>query len=304
MSQNESTETESVATPNIFAQPLSIFGIPVDRETIFSSHKKIYKPRIEKRQRKLIVKATSLKFFLQAQEVIRCLATGYSPIRTLEQVITGPAFIFFKRAIFVFTNQRILHVRTNFSRKAGHCVSQILYEDCKAVLLKGRSLIVSYKGGQQEVFNYISRPEKKKVKALIDELQLKPKDPAVFKTRVALCPSCASVLKKGKSICEACKLKFKSPRAAKWLSLVLPGGGYFYCNHVLMGTAAAVVEVAAIGFLLFQWLDYRDGLELKWSLLFIAVGVLILEKIVTTFHSTLMTQDQIPKAYDFETPRI
>lgn len=304
MPQNADAEKESAVTANIFAQPLSIFGMPVDRETIFSNHKKIYKPRVEKRQRNLIVKATSLKFYLHPQECIRCLTTGYSPIRIVEQALTGPAFLFFKRAIFVFTDQRILHVRTSFSRKTRHSVSQILYEDCSAILMKGRSLIVCYKGGKQEVFNYIGLREKKKIKSLLDELQLKPKDPAVFSSRVALCPSCASVLKKRNSQCEACKLKFKSSRAAMWLSLVLPGGGYFYCNHTLLGTAVAVVEVAAIGLLIFQWLDYRNGLALQWGLLLLAAGVLILEKTVATFHSVQMTQDNIPKAQDFETPRV
>jgi hypothetical protein len=33
-----------------------IFGLPVDRESMFSNHKKVYKKRTEKRQRKLIIK--------------------------------------------------------------------------------------------------------------------------------------------------------------------------------------------------------------------------------------------------------
>ena len=33
-----------------------IFGLPVDREFLLSNHKDIYKKRIEKRQRKLIVR--------------------------------------------------------------------------------------------------------------------------------------------------------------------------------------------------------------------------------------------------------
>ena len=60
-------------SPNIFARPLSIFGVPVDRETIFSNHKGMYKSRIEKRQRKLIVKTTHLniKFFLHNNSLER-----------------------------------------------------------------------------------------------------------------------------------------------------------------------------------------------------------------------------------------
>ena len=40
-----------------------IFGLPIDREILFSNHKDVYKKRVEKRQRKLIVKTSFLKPF-------------------------------------------------------------------------------------------------------------------------------------------------------------------------------------------------------------------------------------------------
>ena len=46
-----------------------VFGLPVDREILFSNHKDIYKKRIEKRQRKLIVKI-SFFTFVQLIQVI------------------------------------------------------------------------------------------------------------------------------------------------------------------------------------------------------------------------------------------
>ena len=100
---------------NIFGQPLSIFGVPVERDTIFSDHKGNYRNRVEKRQRQLIVKTTFVKFFLSHDERILCLTTAYSPISVLEQVLTGPAFLFFKRALLVFTDKRILHIPTYFA---------------------------------------------------------------------------------------------------------------------------------------------------------------------------------------------
>jgi hypothetical protein len=299
MPQSQNIEKESVVSPNIFAMPLLIFNLPVDREIIFTDHKKIHKPRIEKRQRKLIVKVTALKFLLQPKELIRCLTTGYSPISVLEQIITGLAFVFFRRAIFIFTNQRILHVRTSFRRRIGNSVSQILYQDCRAIFIKGRALVVCYKSGQREIFNYIGRLEIKKIKALIEELPLQAETRAVFGSRVALCPSCANVLNSNSSICKSCKLKFKSPVIAKWLSLILPGGGYLYCKQVLLGGVAAIAEIAAIAFLIVQWLDFRKGLPLQWSILAAVAGGLVLEKIVTTFHATQMCLDHIPKPAHF-----
>ena len=53
-----------------------IFGLPVDREILFSNRKNLYKKRIEKRQRKLIVKMSFLKPFLKKGERILLITTG------------------------------------------------------------------------------------------------------------------------------------------------------------------------------------------------------------------------------------
>ena len=62
-----------------------IFGLPVDRQTLFSNHKEIYKKRVESRQRKLIIKLSFLKPFLKTGEKILLISTGYSPLNSLPQ---------------------------------------------------------------------------------------------------------------------------------------------------------------------------------------------------------------------------
>ena len=69
-----------------------IFGLPVDRKTLFSNHKKVYKKRIEKRQRKLIIKLPFLKPFLKRGEHILMITTGYSPLASIAQYVTGFVF--------------------------------------------------------------------------------------------------------------------------------------------------------------------------------------------------------------------
>jgi hypothetical protein len=54
------TSSGAMQSLNIFGQPLTIFGVPVDREKIFANHKGIYQKRVEKRQRKLIVDRKSV----------------------------------------------------------------------------------------------------------------------------------------------------------------------------------------------------------------------------------------------------
>ena len=53
---------EAAFKPVGFMGP-QIFGLPVDRDILFSNHKDIYKKRVEKRQRKLIVKISFFKLF-------------------------------------------------------------------------------------------------------------------------------------------------------------------------------------------------------------------------------------------------
>jgi hypothetical protein len=42
-----------------------LFGLPVDRDVLFSDHKSIYRQRIEKQQTKLIGKISFMKPFLK-----------------------------------------------------------------------------------------------------------------------------------------------------------------------------------------------------------------------------------------------
>lgn len=297
-------DSKSTRSANIFGRPLSIFGVPVDRNIIFSDFKGRYKSKIEKRQRKLIVKSTFIKFFLHHDESIRCLTTGYSPITALEQLYTGLAFIFFKRAIFVFTNKRMLHVPTRFNRSTMDAVSQVWYEDCAQFELKGRTLVVKYNNGKEEQFLYIARKEKKKLKALLASIQLKPKAAGRLNGRVHLCPSCTSVLNAKSNHCPACKLKFKSGVQAKLRSLLIPGGGYFYTRYPVLGTVLGVAEITAITKLIMDGMALNQGAQVRLSVTAVLACGLILEKLISAYHTDQLTRNFIPVSKDFARRKI
>ncbi len=284
---------------NIFSQPLTIFDVPVDRETIFKSHKGVYKKQVEKRQRKLIVKSTAIKFFLQDDETIRCLTTGYSPVSILEQVLTGPAFIFFKRALLIFTNKRILHMPTHFDRSPRSTLSQILYEDCAWLEIKGRALHVQYKNGRNEIFPYVGRKEKKKLRILISELTLSPKDAGRLQERVYLCPSCTSILPKTANKCEGCSLGFKTALQGKLFASLIPGGGYFYARYQVMGALAALTELFLIGYIIVQWFAYQKQVPINYWLALAAIAGLIAAKAVGAYHTSTLLKDFVPLKEDF-----
>ncbi len=296
-----STSTESA---NIFGRPLSIFGVPVDREIIFTDFKGRYKGKIEKRQRKLIVKSTFIKFFLHHDESIKCLTTGYSPISALEQLYTGLAFLFFKRAIFVFTNKRIFHIPTRFNRSTMDSVSQVWYEDCAHLSLKGRTLLVKYKDGSEEQFPYIGRKDRKKLKTLLAAIKLKPKAAGNLNARVHLCPSCTNVLDPKSDLCPTCKLKFKAGFQAKLRSLLLPGGGYFYTRHPVMGTILGIAEIGVITKLILDAIALNQGFHVDLGLMAALIFGLIAEKLISAYHTDQLTRDFIPEPKDFAVRKI
>ena len=175
-----------------------IFGLPVDRDVLFSNHKHIYKKRTEKRQRKLIVKLSFLKPFLKTGEKILLITSGYSPITSLAQYATGFLFVYLKRSLFVFTNHRIFHVPTTTNYKFKQSISQILYVDCESIILKGGTLTVQYaKYGKTEKFKAIALSERKKIKALMKQMPLSGTQSQLGQ-RSHLCPQCTQLLEAGK----------------------------------------------------------------------------------------------------------
>jgi len=304
MPQAQAVASKPMDSLNIFGQPLSIFGVPVERDTIFSDHKGHYKNRVEKRQRQLIVKTTFVKLFLYHDERILCLTTGYSPISVLEQILTGPAFLFFKRALLVFTDKRILHIPTRFDHSPRGAISQIRYDDCAHVTLKGRCLIIEYKNGQQEIFPYLGLKERKKIKVLLDSAAIKPKETGLLKKRVYLCPSCTNVLSAGKYICPTCKMEFKSSLKAKLRSVFIPGGGYLYNRLPFPGVVAGLLETALLIYLVYNISLLKSGQPISFSMTALFAGLLIGEKFIATFHSQQLTHYFIPEKKDFAIRKI
>jgi hypothetical protein len=77
--------------------------------------------------------------------------------------------------------------------------------------------------------------------------------------------------------------------------VLLPGGGYFYTNHPVMGTVDALVEsYFLIGVLAAVILGLLgDAQALPPAVLFAAI--LVLEKLITIYHSNSFLAEYIPQ---------
>ncbi|MGD9055732.1 MAG: hypothetical protein PVJ41_01420 [Desulfobacterales bacterium] len=278
-----------------------IFGLPVDRDTLFSNHQEIYKKRVEKRQRKLIVKLSFLKPFLKKGEKILLSTSGYSPINSLSQYATGFFFVYLKRSLFVFTNYRIFHVPTTPIYKFKQSISQILYADCQSIALKGGTLSVQYaNNGITEKFKAIGLPERKKIKALMKRMPLSGTQSQLGR-RSHLCPRCTTLLESGKYTCSACQLKFKNKIAAFILAILFPGGGYFYTRHYFIGLLTAIVEISLMGYFYLLWQDVIHKPENRVLYLVGLVTIFVIIKIISVIHSSHFIEEFIPTKKQIQT---
>ena len=275
-----------------------IFGLPVDRKTLFSNHKKIYKKRIEKRQRKLIIKLAFLKPFLKRGEHIMLISTGYSPLTSLAQYVTGFVFVYLKRSLFVFTNHRILHIPTTPSYQYKGAVSQIAYSGCQSIALKGGTLVVEYGNfGKVETFKGIPVAERKKIRALLQKVSLSGTKGDLAE-RKHLCPRCTHLLDAGKYACQNCQLKFKNKLLARIIAIIIPGGGYFYTRHYLIGFLNAVLELFLlfyIGYIILSLSRAQSGSQESIFLLVILVAAFLIQKIIAVIHSSHFIDEFIPR---------
>lgn len=278
-----------------------IFGLPVDRDTLFSNHKEIYKKRVENRQRKLIVKLPFLKPFLKKGEKILLVSTGYSPLNSLPQYATGFLFVYLKRSLFVFTNHRIFHVPTTPIYKFKQSISQILYVDCQSISLKGGTLSVQYaKNGKTEKFKAMALSERRKIKALMKRMPLSGTQSRLSR-RCHLCPRCTAILEIGSYTCEVCQLKFKSKAAAYILAILFPGGGYFYTRHYFIGLMNAIVEVFLLAYF---YLILQNVIKKPEDRLIYLVGlgaIFVIIKIISVIHSTHFIEEFIPRKKNVQT---
>ncbi|MEJ2284378.1 MAG: hypothetical protein P8X85_12370 [Desulfobacterales bacterium] len=280
--------------PAGFMSP-KVFGLPVDRDILFSNHKNIYKKRIEKRQRKLFVKLGPLKPFFRKNEYILLVTTGYAPLASLGQYLTGFAFSYLKRSLFVFTNQRIIHLPTTTSYKYKNSLAQIAYAGCQSITLKRGTLVVQYaNSGPSEKFKAIGAQERKKIRALLKKHIPLSGTQAQLAGRIHICPRCARRLVENKYECSKCQLSFKSKLMAAFLAIILPGGGYFYVRQFLIGALDAVLEIFLLIWSILLLRDFYNQAPVNTIYLVVIPALYLYIKITAIIHSNHFIADFIP----------
>lgn len=275
-----------------------LYGLAIEPDILFSDHKNIFKKGIERRQSKLAQKVTYLKRFLEEDEKIVCITTGCSPMSFLEQWLMGAWIYSIKRCLLVFTNKRVLHIPTKTNYSFRNSIAHILHTDCQSIMLKGRTLVVEYAKKEKEKFYYIASKEKKKIKTFLATLSLEGQQSDMQRTH--LCPRCTAELIANEYTCPNCQLEFKNKAKCKKISILYPGGGYFYTGHPFLGVGDAITEIYLSLLVILFLIDTVGGSEGAGSGALVFGGLLAIEKLITVHDSSKFIDEYIPKEKDID----
>jgi len=274
--------------------------LPINGDYAFTNLRGKFREKIKKKQLRILRDFVHvLKHCLEPDEEILLSMRGVSPFKILEQLTTGWWIFVIKRCVLVLTNKRILHFPATSKYGPRDSVSQIGFNDMEKFKAK-RKITFWYKNGLKEVFYQVKNG--RKFSSILTSMNIASSSPSLQRTRHHLCPKCLSVLKKDFYQCSKCRLDFKDPAAARMYSIFLPGGGYFYTRHPLLGFFDALVELPLLFFSLLYLAGYimkRPGYEDGWLVAAVLGGLLIFEKLITIYHAGHFVAEYIPVEREF-----
>jgi len=270
------------------------FDLPVNREIIFSNHKNVYKKRIERRQRSMMKNISFISRFLSDGEEIFLITTGCSPVSFTERFWTGLNVFNLKHSLLIFTDRRVFHIPMTKEHSYRDSIAHFYYADCISMGVKRTNLIVRYKNGKKEKFHHVAHREEKKLKTLLKTMSFEGRS-GESKGRVHLCPRCTRELTEGVFVCANCGLEFKNRAKALKISIIFPGGGYFYARHPFLGIADALIEVMLIALIIMCMIVMAKGVKYSDYALVISAVALVFEKLLTIYHSSIFIKEFIPK---------
>lgn len=291
----ETFEVERKTLQDVFSQ------LPIKGETAFANTRGKFREKVKKQQlRYLREYVPDLKYILEEGEEILLASRSVSPFTHLEELTTFAWIYVIKRCLLVLTSRRILHFPSNYRFKPADSISQIRFQDIESFKGKGR-ITFRYKNGTREFFSRV-RNGKRLVQLLKKSVTASSKS-SPYAARQHLCPRCAAPLGRNRFSCPRCRFRFKRPRTAGLYSIFLPGGGYFFTRHPLLGLGSAVTELALLFTAVFFLLGFFNSPEKDFAWLFagIAAGsAFIVGKLVSFYHSRQFLAEFIPVKKRFE----
>jgi hypothetical protein len=165
--------------------------------------------------------------------------------------------------------------------------------------MKRGTLVVQYaKFGRSEKFKAIAVQERKKIRALLRKSIPLSGTKGHLAGRIHLCPRCAHRLIEKKYECQNCQLTFKSKVVAALLAIVVPGGGYFYVRHFLIGALDALLEIFLLIYSVFLFRNFYNQVPVNMVYLVVVPLLFLYVKITAIIHSNHFIAEFIPTQKD------
>ncbi len=275
-------------------------NLPIKGETAFAGTRRKFQEKTKKQQLRFLRDfVDELRHILEEGEEILVASRSVSPFTFPEQLVSGAWIYYVKRCLLVLTDRRILHFPAGYGYKPRDSVAQIRFQDIESFKGKKR-LTFRYKNGGKEVFSQLRNG--KRLVQLLKGVVGTSSTSSRHGGRQHLCPKCVAPLARDQYTCPRCRFEFREPKTARIYAIFLPGGGYFYTRHPILGMGCAITELT-LTFLAFVFLlryFLTPPKELVVLFLGLAFGAaLVVEKIVTVYRVGHFIREFIPLEKNF-----
>ena len=192
---------------------------------------------------------------LEPSEVIRFVARGYL-YSAAEFLLSGHlAAMHTNQTALVLTDRRLLWIQVDSKGRPKDLKNQVKVERIRRVTSRwSGQWILETLAREKLVFNSIPRADRSALVSLIPGSPTAPRDPSGSVEH--LCPVCVHVVPGpvgSAATCPnpACRIPFRSPKRAAWLSALVPGVGDIYLRHFAFGTLEFVGSIVVLCVALF-----------------------------------------------------
>jgi hypothetical protein len=287
-----------------------VAGVRVRSDLLFTNAKGMEKSAIRKRGQRALEKLQGpLLKVLKSDEMVLDLVRAQAPATVFEQMTIGWYIYRITATVLVLTNHRLLHFACDTSGNWSHSARTIGWgelsgADPRAGLLSG-TFHLTLRNGKKVKYWGIKRGDIRKLQRLVPSLLAAPLGQTEATGEMPhLCPECFAVLTASVYRCRGCGLVFRDEKTMVRWSLLIPGGGYFYCRQIFLGLADFIAEVVLTLIVIVFLLDAAGILPLEptsasgsgAALTAIIFGIfLAVEKALTIHHCRRFIREFIPR---------
>jgi hypothetical protein len=225
--------------------------LPLDSGSVFRETDGYFARRAnEKRAKLLAALAPLLRTMLDPGEAVLAAARGYL-YSAAEYLLSGHlAALHTNQVALVLTGRRLLWIQVDGKGRPRDLKNQLRVEKVrKATSRWSGQLIVETVAREKLVFNSVPRADRNALVALLPGAPAAPREKE--KSVEHLCPACVRVVPgpvgtASRCPWPECRIPFRSPKRAAWLSAIVPGVGDVYLRHFAFGALEFVGSIAVL----------------------------------------------------------